>query len=637
MTEFEEEGCAHSDAEPFASIVQRRMSRRGFLLGATASIGLISVSSCSAPDGSGGTVGKTTTLDFEDLPEIIQADHAVTKGYRAERLISWGEPILPGATAFDPQKISAEHQSLQFGANNDFLAFMPLPRGSASSDHGLLWSNHEYAIVPMLYPEATHGARSGDHTRAEMMAHGGSVIEIKREKGKWSFVQNSGYSRRITAETAMKIAGPAAGDARMMTASDPTGTLVHGMLNNCAGGTTPWGTVLTCEENFQIYFMGALPEGSRETKIHERFGIKTEGVLPWGNDVDRFNRRKEPNEASRFGWVVEIDPYDPGSMPVKRTALGRMKHECATTTLSLGRVVVYTGDDQPNEYIYKFVSAKQYDPSRPGMEQRLLDEGTLYVAVFSEDRVEWRPLVYGQGPLTKENGFDSQADVVIEARHAADLVGATPMDRPEDVEVNPKTGKVYAMLTGNKQRTPAKIDAANPRAENLHGHILEMTPPTGADGQPDHTADAFSWDILLLAGLEAADALTGTPASGARYGAGTKVSLMNPDNCAFDPKGRIWIGTDRDQEEWKRPDGLYACDLEGQGRAVVKFFYACPAGGELCGPTFTPNGETLFIAIQHPGIDTDPAKPHWPDFAVGMPPRASVIAITREGEGPIGG
>jgi secreted PhoX family phosphatase len=637
MDEFGEESCSRSDAEHFASIVQRRISRRGFLLGTGAAIGLVSLSGCGLGE-MREPGASATTLDFDDVAELFQADHAVAKGYRAERLISWGEPILPGAGAFDPKKISAEQQSLQFGPNNDFLAFMPLPRGSSSSDHGLLWANHEYAIVPMLYPEATHGPRSREHTEAELMGHGGSVVEVRRENGRWSVVPQSAYARRITVETPMTISGPAAGTARMKTGADPTGRLVHGMLNNCAGGVTPWGTVLSCEENTQIYFSGALPKNSRETKIHERFGIKDDGPLPWGKDVARFNRSKEPNEASRFGWVVEIDPYDPNSTPVKRTALGRMKHEGATTTVSNGRVVVYTGDDQPGEYIYKFVSARSFDPSRPGIEQGLLDEGTLFVAVFSEDRVEWKPLVHGVGPLTDENGFSNQADVLIEARHAGDLVGATPMDRPEDIEVNPKSGKVYAMLTGNRQRTPDKVDAANPRAENLHGHIIEMTPPNGADGRPDHTADVFTWDILLLAGLTEPDPTTGVAASGARYGAGTKVSLMNPDNCAFDPKGRLWIGTDRDQKTTKRPDGLYACELEGLGRAVVKVFYVCPAGGELCGPVFTPDGETLFVAIQHPGVDgTNPTKAHWPDFAVGMPARASVVVITREGGGPIGG
>jgi hypothetical protein len=275
------------------------------------------------------------------------------------------------------------------------------------------------------------------------------------------------------------------------------------------------------------------------------------------------------------------------------------------------------------------------------MEQGLLDEGTLFVAHFEEGALEWRPLVYGEGPLTNDNGFASQADVVIEARRAADLVGATPMDRPEDVETNPVTGHVYAVLTGNPERPAEKVDAANPRSWNQFGHILELIPPRAANGAPDHGAAVFTWDVLLLAGFENMTPESDqNPGASARYGAGTKVALLNPDNCAFDPKGRMWIGTDQaDQTATQKPDGLFACELEGEGRAVVKFFYACPAGAELCGPAFTPDGKTLFVSVQHPADDEaiDASRTYWPDFTPGLPPRPSVVVITREGGGPIGG
>jgi secreted PhoX family phosphatase len=417
--------------------------------------------------------------------------------------------------------------------------------------------------------------------------------------------------------------------------------LVKGMLNNCGGGVTPWRTVLTCEENFNQYFMGRLPAGSKEEVSHARLLIRASGGgMEWGKDVARFDRSKEPNEANRFGWVVEIDPYDPQFRPVKRTALGRFKHEAATTALaSDGRVVVYMGDDQPNEYIYKYVSTKPYDAAQPGLAQGLLDDGTLFVAKFSDTTVDWLPLVQGQGPLTADKGFTSQADVLIDPRSAAELLGATPMDRPEDVEANPLTGRVYVMLTGNAGRAVNQIDNANPRNWNQYGHILELVPPAGQNGKPDHAATTFNWDILLLAGFEA-EVKDGEakPLWSARYGEGTKVVMMNPDNCAFDPKGRLWVATDSAHELTKRPDGLYACELDGSARAVVKLLYTAPDGAEICGPEFTPNGETLFVAIQHPGGDaTDLKQPQWPDFVTGLPARASVIVISRIGGGSIGG
>lgn len=626
-------------ADAFSAIVNRQMSRRALLGTAIAGAGLFSLRNWMAQAEAAPT--SVSTLDFTDLPQTLQPDHAVAAGYKAQRLISWGDPVLKGAATFDPTTLSPEPQKAQFGFNNDFVAYLPLPRGSQTSDHGLLWVNFEYASVNTMLPKALQKPRTKEHTLLEMAAHGGGVVEIKRENGAWAVVPDSQYARRITAETEITISGPAAGNERMKTSADASGANVLGMLNNCGGGVTPWGTVLTCEENFNTYFSGPLPKGSREEAIHGRLFIRSVGGgTTWGKDFKRFDRSREPNEANRFGWVVEVDPYDPNSKPVKRTALGRFKHEAATTVLaSDGRVVVYMGDDQVNEYLYKYVSAKAYDPNRPGLEQGLLDEGTLYVAAFTETQLEWRPLMFGQGALAGQAQFTSQADVLVETRHAAEIVGATPMDRPEDVETSPVSGKVYVMLTGNSGRGSEQINPPNPRNWNQYGHVLELTPPNGADGKPDHTASTCAWDVLLLAGFEAAEeAGKPKPMWSAKYGPGTSVVLMNPDSCAFDPKGRLWIGTDSAHELTGRPDGLYGCDLDGPGRAVLRLFYTCPIGAELCGPAFTPDGETLFVAVQHPGEDSmDLTKPHWPDFKIGMPPRPSLVVITREGGGMIGG
>ncbi|MEO1795114.1 MAG: PhoX family phosphatase, partial [Pseudomonadota bacterium] len=369
------------------------------------------------------------------------------------------------------------------------------------SDHGLLVVNHEYTNEELMFPglgrqdrDAQFASMTADLVAIEMMAHGGAVLEVKREKGAWRVVDDSKYARRITAETEMAISGPAAGHEVMKTTYDPSGTKVRGTINNCAGGVTPWGTWLMAEENFNGYFWNKdAAKASPNAAALKRYGAPGEWYA-WGKYHDRFDIAKEPNEVNRFGWVVEVDPLDPGSTPVKRTALGRFKHEGAANLINGdGRFVVYQGDDQRFDYVYKFVTDGKVDPDNRAANKDLLDSGTLYVARYDDDGTgQWLPLVQGQGPLTAANGFASQADVVINVRLAADLLGATKMDRPEDVEANPTTNKVYVMLTNNTRRKPGDENAANPRAENKFGHIVEMIPEGG-----DHAATKFTWDILV--------------------------------------------------------------------------------------------------------------------------------------------
>ncbi|MFP4003617.1 MAG: PhoX family protein, partial [Alphaproteobacteria bacterium] len=573
-----------------------------------------------------------STLTFENIDQKIRPTDAVAVGYRKDVLIRWGDAVTEAAPAFDPQKQTAAAQAAQFGYNNDFLAYLPLPRGSSSDTHGLLFANHEYAFPPLMHPGFDPARRTEAHARVEIASQGGSVVEIRKEgDGSWKVVPGSSFARRITSETPINISGPAAGHDRLKTSYDSSGRKVLGTLNNCAGGKTPWGTVLMAEENFNFYFGGADPDGTPETDNHRRIGIAANSPYDWHRWIDRFHLGKEPNEPNRFGWMVEVDPYDPESTPVKRTALGRFKHEGATCIVNRdGRLVLYSGDDQRFEYLYRFVSRDKVAPEARTANHDLLDHGTLCVAKFGEREVRWLPLVFGEGPLTPENGFHSQADVLIETRRAADLLGATPMDRPEDVEPNPVTGRVYVNLTNNSKRGPDDTNPANPRGPNPHGHIIELVPPGGYGAKADHAADVYFWDFLLLAGDEA---------SGAVYHPATEVWFSSPDNNAVDNRGRLWIATDSGST--RIPNGLYACDTEGHGRALVKFFYATPIGAELCGPEFTPGNTTLFVAVQHPG-DTPGATfelpgTRWPDFADGMPPRPSVVAITRPDGKPIGG
>lgn len=573
---------------------------------------------------------------FREVEHAYTETIAVPDGYQAQVLMRWGDEVLKDAPAFDPAKQSPEAQAKQFGYNNDYIAFMPL--GNGNSQHGLLCVNHEYTNTNLMFSGMSrHGAAeaiSKAQAQTEMAAHGHSVVEIRQTAEGWQPVPQSRYNRRFNAlNTRFALSGPVAGHPRAMTASDKTGREVTGTLNNCAGGKTPWGTVLFAEENFDDYFHGDAA-GTSEARNYERYGVGSSGdMYGWWRFDDRFRLDREPNEANRFGWVVEYDPYEPASLPKKRTALGRFKHEGATTALTPdGRVVVYMGDDERFEYLYKFVSANTYDPENRAANRDLLDEGTLYTVRFEADgSVRWLPLIFGEGPLTEKEGFYSQADVLIETRRAAELVGATPMDRPEDVEANPASGKVYVSLTNNSKRMEA--NAVNPRTPNLYGHVLELTPPKQGE-QADHGAEVYQWEIFLLAGKP-------DEGSGAAYGGAISEHgfLSCPDNVAFDPKGRLWIATDGLPKTYGVADGLFMTETEGAGRAIPRHFFRAPKGAEVCGPEFTPDGTTLFLAVQHPGADGsfDTPSTRWPDFDEAMPPRPSVIAITKEDGGVIGG
>ncbi len=603
---------------------------------------------------------------FEEAASGVDETHHVAPGYDVDILLRWGDPLFPDAPAFDPERLSAKAQHRQFGYNNDYIAFLPLAEGRA-----LLCVNHEYTSPEVMFrgvgePEKNDFEKmSAEFVDVEMAAHGVSIVEIALTDGKWRPVLDSRFNRRISASnTEMDVDGPAAGHPRLKTKADPTGNRVVGTLNNCGGGTTPWGTYLTAEENFHGYFWTDEKEekagkmvrrtsglGGPQGKSYDRYGVPG-NWYNWGAYHDRFNVDKEPNEPNRFGWIVEIDPSDPSSTPVKHTALGRFRHEGAEMIVNGdGRVVIYSGDDNRFDYLYRFVSSGKYDPNNREANKQLLSGGTLSVAKFHEDAtVDWLPLVFGQGPLTPENGFESQADVLIDVRLAADLLGATPMDRPEDVQPDPKTGKVYVMLTNNEKRAltgpqgkPKEwINAANPRPNNLFGHVLELRTPGG-----DHAADRFAWSIVVRCGdpsVAPVGALWHPETSSAGW-------FGSPDNCAIDASGRLWIATDQGNN-WTRTgkaDGFYGLETEGDRRGLSKLFFRVPVGAEMCGPCFAPDMETLFLAVQHPATDgvkayepfgrvstfDDPAT-RWPDFKPGIPPRPSVVAIRRQGGGPIG-
>jgi uncharacterized protein len=646
--------------ETIGDIINARYHRRDVVRGM---LGVAAIASVVSPSlllaACSDEAESAEAFRFPELASGVDETHHVADGYDAHVLLRWGDPVFADAPPFDPRRQSAAAQLRQFGYNNDYVGFIPL---NDSPDSGILCVNHEYTNEEVMFPqipvqdsaETNFKDMSEVLAEVEMAAHGGTIIEIAREGGTWRPVLDSKYNRRISPlVTKMTLDGAAAGDDRLKTSADPTGHSVIGTVNNCAGGVTAWNTYLMAEENFRFYFwqdeIAKSKEvcAGKETESAKRYGLG-ERRQAWGKftnnpNLRRFNLKAEPHEPNRFGWIVEVDPFDPQSEPVKHTALGRFCHEGAESILNKdGRVVVYCGDDTRFEYVYRFVSKNTFDPKDREANKRLLSDGTLSVAKFAADgTVTWLPLVFGEGPLTKANGFNSQADVLIDTRLAADKLGATCMDRPEDVQPNPKTGSVYVILTNNKKRSRDETDSANPRAKNLYGHIIELMAPDG-----DHAADGFKWSILVKCGDPADKAV------GASWHPETSQHgwFACPDNCAVDADGRLWVATDQG-DEWgltKKADGLYAVDTEKK-RGKSKLFFRCPVGAEMCGPYFTPDGETLFVAVQHPGTDgtknyerfgrastfEDPAT-RWPDFDERMPPRPSVLAITRKDGGKIG-
>ena len=584
---------------------------------------------------------------FKPVP-IDSADRLVVPdGYIATVLAAWGEPVgVPGqmpAWKVDASN-SAEEQALQMGMHHDGIHYYPLDAGAPGSRHGLLVMNHEYVDDGLLHPGGLL-PWTAEKVRKAQAAHGVSVIEVAETLAGWQMVRPSRYARRITANTPVRLAGPAAGHALMKTAADPAGQTVLGTLNHCAAGMTPWGTYLSGEENFRFYFAG----GDQPEAHQKRWGITKTAFFRWPEFDERFNATRDPNEFNRFGWVVEVDPMDPASTPVKRTALGRAAHEGAWVAVTRdGRAVVYSGEDARFEYIYKFVSRDRIRPAGGGLTQaqanrELLDHGTLYVARFGADgHGTWLPLVHGQGPLSATNGFADQGEVLIKTRQACDLLGATKMDRPEWLAIDPIGGTIYCTLTNNsargaKDRPP--VDAANPRANNSHGHIIRWDEGSAPGG--DFDATGFRWNHLVLAG----DPANARPEArgninGDIYGC--------PDGLAFDARGLLWIQTDAHASQMLKGEfrnignnQMLACDVT---TGETRRFLTGPTNCEITGLTMTPDGRTMFINIQHPGETpsdrSDPADPtrfsNWPDFKTGGRPRSATVVIRKKDGGLIG-
>jgi secreted PhoX family phosphatase len=642
-------------ARSFSQVIAARLDRRGFLGGSAGATLLALVEGCRTSGPLAASRPSGPLLGFTGVPVSRNDTVVVPPGYQFQVVNAWGDPLMPGAPAFRPDASqSADDQARQAGMNHDGMAYFPLPRGSRTADRGLLAVNFEYTDDNLLTGEGME-PWTADKVRKSQAAHGIGVFEVSFAGGIWRTVADSRYGRRITADTPIEMAGPAAGHELLKTEGDPSGRLVRGTFNNCAGGRTPWGTYLACEENVAPYFVD--DSTGQRSRLAERYGIPTtkdSWGFRWQEFDKRFDAARHPNEPHRHGWVVEVDPYDPAAPPIKRTALGRLAHEGATVTQARdGRLVIYMGDDDFRskfEHIYKFVSDRA--PVAGGLRENrdLLDHGTLYAARFDADGTgTWVPLTLGNGPLTPANGFASQADILIGARLAADALGATYMDRPEWVAVHPQSKEVFCTLTNNSARgkgkpalkdTPLGADAANPRAPNTMGHIVRWQENGG-----DSAATRFVWEVFLQAG----DPKHGDPLK--RGNVKNQVAFAQPDGLYIDERGVLWIQTDSSSQNMagKDWDGIGNNQMlaADPNTGEVRRFLTAPVGSEVTGIAMSPDLSTLFVNIQHPGEAplahpgrNDPAKPKahssWPDGPDGGRPRSATIAIRRTDGGPIG-
>ena len=619
--DFDEQVNPRPRYSQFDNVVEKAISRRGFLSGllTVGAAGFVTgiatqgVSIAKAADRFGFKAVDANMLDAITVPE----------GYKWKVMAKWGDALFDNSIELDENtRGDAKSQALSLGDNNDGMDLF------AKEGRNIFVVNNEYVNRSIIFGNRKSGLpETDDDVLKGKMGHGVTVMEIARGDSGWQIIKGSEYNRRITPDTPMEITGPAKGNDLMKTSLDPDGIMAQGTWNNCGNGRTPWGTYLACEENFNGYFSAS--DASFEQKAEQkRYGLSNEDWgYAWSKIDDRFDMSKEPNECHRAGYVVEIDPFNPNSNPKKRTALGRFKHENAEVVIaSNGQIVVYMGDDERGEFIYKYVSNDKF--SAAGDNSSLLDDGKLYAAKFNDDLSgEWLEL------SPEKTGMATQAEICIYTRQAGSKVGATTMDRPEWVASNPNKPELYCALTNNKNRgikpnaggdeTPAA--GPNPRPANKYGQIVRWIPEGG-----DHVSTKFSWDLFVLAGNpnvhkdDNAGSANITPAN----------MFNSPDGISFDSNGFLWIQT----------DGKYSNegDFEGMGNnqmlvadtesGEIRRFLVGPKECEVTGATWSADKRTMFVGIQHPG---EKGNSHWPDGGNSVP-KSAIIAIEREDGGVIG-
>ena len=660
--------CNTSDNRNFYDVMDIHLKRRGFLMGGLASIATGLFGNALASKGAlAQSTASGALLGFTPVPVSFEDIVVVPEGYSVQVLGAWGEPIAGDMPAYSPSNTGAE-QGMQVGQHHDGMHYFPI---DGSSEDGLLVLNHEYIEPRFLHAEKYQGMEIGsrdvlydddgmrddDEVLKEMHAHGISIYRTsKQSDGTWSIVEDP-HNRRISVMTPIEISGPVRGSTHVRTKFSPDGTMTRGTVNNCAHGVTPWGTYMAAEENWAGYFSNTdqIDQKPDQPREHARYGVSTNpqsGRYGWhlaksgADDYVRFNASSigdsatddYRNEPNTYGYMVEIDPFDPNSTPVKRTHLGRFAHEGVVFAPAVegAPVVCYSGDDARFEYIYKFVSASVYVPGET--DGSILDTGTLYVAKFNDDGTgEWIALVPGRNGLTPANGFNDLADILVNTRLAADFVGATKMDRPEWGTVDPNSGEVYFTLTNNSRRTQAQVDAVNPRAENNFGQIVRWR-----YANADHTRATFEWDLFVIAGTARQSATF----AGATLDEDSMFAC--PDGIWCDNQSRLWIQTDMgdlgpDYEGPLKDFGMNGMLAADPATGEIRRFLTGPWGQECTGVISTPDGRTMFVNFQHPGGHATAEQfaagdmgSIWPDGDPAIPPRSATIVITKNDGGLIG-
>jgi hypothetical protein len=594
-------------------------SRRSFLKAG----GLFGAAVFLAPHLSAHSLSRSSLLGFKAVPAASIDTVNIPEGYQAQKMISWGDPLFPGAPAFSLGQ-GGDAQAQQMGDNNDGMSFFSL---EGEPNRGIMAVNSEYVNLSSIHSSGQR-AKSHDEALREMRAVGVNVFEIEERDGTFTVDISGRRNRKLHAASAVfEATGAAAGSSYLQTADDASGRQIIGTFANCGNGRTPWGTYLTCEENYNNFF--GTDESFTPSAEQERYQLsKDETKYSWYKFDKRFDLAKESNESNRFGWIVEVDPYDPESKAKKHTALGRFSHENAALTLDdSGHAVVYMGDDKKGEYIYKFVSAEVFREGDRAHNMSLLTDGTLYVARFNDDNSgEWLELTHGVNGL-EGDAFPDQAYILVNARKAGDHVGATPMDRPEWVACNPMDSSVFCTLTNNKHRgvdgKDQPLDAANPRKENRYGQIIRWRPRNG-----DHLASTFTWDHFVLAGnpLKHQDLNAGSPNI-------TADNLFNsPDGLSIDSAGRLWIQTDGEEGDDDQYFGMGNNQMlvGDPNSGEIRRFLVGPFGAEITGLAFNADETALFVGIQHPKRD-------WPNKAKDGVPRSTILQISRIDGGKVGG
>lgn len=658
MQDTDDLGSNPSQNSQLADLIAARFDRRTLLRGglAAAAVGFFGQSLLGAGPAGAQAVAPARRapnrrpgrlLGFSPVPASTDDTIHVPDGYSWDVLVPWGAPLFADSPEwFKDASNSAADQARQVGFNHDALHFFPLGAGPAGSRRGLLVLNHEYTDDTQIYTASQGSAITPDAAGREKVAkalagHGVTVVEVRQGAGgRWEHIVGSQYNRRVTGTTPVAFSGPVSAAHPLLRSE--LGNPPQGTLNNCAHGVTPWGTYLACEENWNGYF-GTADAGWSRTPLEARYGVTKDGFgYSWHVAEARFDVAQNRKELNRFGWVVEIDPMDVSSTLVKRTALGRFKHEGATVTEQQGRVVVYSGDDENGDYLYKFVGSAPWRQLR-ARGRSPLDEGTLYVARFAGDGTgTWLPLVHGTGPLGTADGFADQADVLIRTRQAADAVGATRLHRPEWVAVNERTGDVFVTLTNGSGNNAEVNSGRNP---NNFGHIVRFR-----DVDNVHTPTAFTWDVFLFAGDPAYPALGGTkvPADQPLFG--------SPDGIWVDADGLVWIQTDISNSAQNLSSRGY--DRIGNNQMLVvdpdsgdlRRFLTGPRGCEITGVVTTPDQRTMFVNVQHPGesttfwnniggapTTTNPRTvSNWPEHLPGGRPRPATVVIHKLDGGKIG-